>query len=141
MDLSVLDDKLVRLKDSNDDIFEGRVVYNSDEYNESEFGRNEECLQMVNLLFYRSDIKEVEEIQNFSTDYSKFEELNIEDVDSLEEVLTCEDDEHITRMLNYLENYVQDHEIVFYDSLIELLTSIEDEKYKPTINRILNILG
>lgn len=141
MDLKKYDGKLVRLKDSNDDIFEGRVVYNSDEYNESEFGRNEECLQMVNLLFYRNDIKEVEEIKNFSSDHSKFEELNIEDAISIEEVLTCEDDEHITRMLNFLENYVKEHEIDFYDGLIELLTSIEDEKYKPTINRILNILG
>ena len=141
MDLTVFDGKLVRLRDFTNEIFEGYVVYNSDEYMDAEFGRNEECLQMIDVLFYKSDIEEVEEIPNFTSDHSKFEELHIDDVDCLEELLTCEDDEHIIRMLNYLENYVKDHEIDYYNSLVELLTSIKDEKYKPIIDRILNILG
>ncbi len=141
MDLKILDNKLVRLVDTNDDVFEGYVCYNSPDYNDHEFGRNEECLQMIDILFYKNDIKEIKEIDSFSGPYSKFEELNVDDVDLLDEVLTSEDEEHKMRMLNYLENYVKDHEITYYNSLVELLTSIKDEKYKEVISRILNILG
>ncbi len=53
MNLHDYDDRCVRIIDNNSDIFDGICIYNNAEYDEHEFGRNEESLQICNFLFYK----------------------------------------------------------------------------------------
>ena len=59
MKLSAFDDKYVRITDGSGDIFDGLCMYNSDEYMLSEYGREEEALEIDHWLFYRWQIKNV----------------------------------------------------------------------------------
>ena len=53
MNLKKYDDKLVRITDKFNDVFEGICMYNDKDYTEHEFGINEESLQMPSMLFYK----------------------------------------------------------------------------------------
>ena len=72
MNLHDYDDRCVRIIDNNSDIFDGICSYNNAEYDEHEFGRNEESLQICNFLFYKSDIKEIQSLENNDGPYGKF---------------------------------------------------------------------
>jgi hypothetical protein len=107
MSIKQYDNKLVRITDFLNQVFEGYCVYNNEEYNEVELGRKEESLQIINLIFYKDDIKKVEEIKEFSNPYGYFEESTLEDgIDSIDEVLYSESNEHIYRLLVCLEDYI-----------------------------------
>ncbi len=79
MDIREYDDKLVRLTDLNDDVWEGYVEYLSEEYCEHEYGKNEECLKMIHTLFFKRQIKNIEVIEEFSEPYGLLEESTLED--------------------------------------------------------------
>ena len=129
MNLKKYDDKLVRITDKFNDVFEGICMYNDKDYTEHEFGKNEESLQLPSMLFYKGIIKKVEELDKFSSPYGKLEELVVEDgIDMIEEVFYCEEDEHIYRLLLCLEDNL--NSIDYQKELIKYLKEIV--KYNKT---------
>ena len=132
MNLVKYDNKLVRIIDSDNNQYEGICSYNNEEFNECEYGTNEESLDIICIKFYKSDIKEVEIINKFSKDYGKFEESIIES-DLIDEVFDSEENEHIYRLLKYIvdKNIKVDK---------ELLESLKYNKDKRIINIVKTIL-
>ena len=63
MDLNGFDGKIVSITMKDGVVFEGECVYDSEEYCECEFGRNESSLQIDDFLFYESDIEKVDVIE------------------------------------------------------------------------------
>ncbi len=149
-DLKKYDGLCVRIIDSNGDAFDGICCHNSDEYDEHEYGRCEESLQIENYLFYERDIKEIQSLEEnsgphgrFLDPYGKLEIMTVEDgIDSIEDVLFSEEDEHVIRLLNCLEEYfdpdsgltVSDQEAII-EALNKLLevnsnTAIQEKAWK-----------
>ena len=76
MNLKQYDNKCVKITDIDDNVFEGNSTFNDKEYNEHEYGRNEDSLQILNILFYESYIKDIEVLKELKNDeYSMLEEL------------------------------------------------------------------
>ena len=117
MDLKQYDGQCVRVTDLAGEVFEAICDYNHEEYCEHEFGRYEDALQLVNFLFYNSDIQTVKSLEahngpygRFSASFGRIEELNTEEgIDCIYEQLFCEEDEHVSRLLTYLSEYLQTH--------------------------------
>ena len=113
MDLKKYDGKPVRITEKSGDVFEGICAYRDKEYCEHEFGRGQECLEIVNFLFFPGDIRLIEDLGerrtaygHFSSPYGKLEVINVLDgIDSITEQLYCEEEEHIWRMLLCLEDH------------------------------------
>lgn len=131
MNLIKYDNKLVRITDTNNDQYEGICSYNNEEFNECEYGTNEESLDIICIKFYKSDIKEVEIIDKFSKDYGKFEESIIES-DLIDEVFVREEDEHIYRLLKY----IKDKSIKVDKKLLELLKYNKDKRIINLVEKI-----
>ena len=150
VDLKKFDGKCVRIIDSSGDAFDGICYHNSEEYDEHEYGRCEESLQIENFVFFDRDIKEIQILEDNSGSYGKFldpygklEIMTVEDgIDSIEEVLFSEEDEHVIRLLNCLEEYldpdsgltVSDREAII-EALNKLLevnsnTAIQEKAWK-----------
>ena len=107
MKLNKFDNKLVRLVTIDNEIFEGYCVYNSSDYNEHEYGRDEPSIQIENFLFYEDDIEEIKIIKEYSSPYSDLEKLTVEDgIDFIEDVLESEEITHVIRLLDYLTNKI-----------------------------------
>lgn len=104
MNIKKYDNKRVRLKDFLGDIYEGIAMHNSVDYNYHEYGVEEEGLQLGCFLFYKSQIKKIEEIKEFSNIYGKLEEEVLEDPDLIEEIFEREEDIHIYRLLLCIED-------------------------------------
>ena len=153
MKLKQFDGQCVRIVDFYGNTFEGVCCYNNAEYNEPEFGRCEECLQIVNFLLYKSDIKEIESLEGHSGPYGKFsapfgtlEEMNVQDgLNSILDVLDCEDPEHILRMLRCLDYYFDPKNCCdfpcrweAYGAIMELEDSTDDEIIKREAGRLLD---
>ena len=128
MDLKKYDNKMVRITDIFDDVFEGYSIYNSSEYNYHEYGKDMDSLQIVDVMFYKDIIKNIEIIDNYSTSHSKLEEVIVEDIDSIEEVLLGEDSNYIYRLLLYLKEYI--NKIKFDKSYEEKLLKYLDDYLK-----------
>ena len=89
MNLKKYDNKCVRIIDTDDNIFEGNCIFNSKEYNEHEYGMNEDSLQILNISFYKSYIKSIEILKELRKDeYTMLEELIVDyDKDFLDDTL------------------------------------------------------
>ena len=89
MNLKKYDNKCVRIIDTDDNIFEGNCIFNSREYNEHEYGMNEDSLQILNISFYKSYIKSIEIIKELrKNEYTMLEELIVDsDKDFLDDAL------------------------------------------------------
>lgn len=138
MKLKKYDGKCVRIVDVFDDVFEGYCTYNSSEYNEHEYGREDDSLQILNIVFYEDIIKSIKIIDGFTTSYSKLEEAIAEDIDCIEDVLLLgedSDDEHIYRLLVYLKDYINNNKLSnsFYEKLNNYLV-----KYLKYNNKLSN---
>ena len=132
MNLIKYDGKLVRITDINNDQYEGVCSYNNEEFNDCEYGTNQESLDIICIKFYKSDIKEVEIIDKFSKDYGKFEESIIES-DLIDEVFDSEEDEHIYRLLKY----ILDKNIKVDKKLLESLKYNKDKRIMNIVKKIL----
>ena len=105
------DGKCVRITDSLGDVFEGGCDHLSPDYCMHEFGRDEEGLQMLNFIFYKDNIAAIEILEDrggpwgcFSGPYGTLELMNAADgKDFIDDVLDCEDNDYIVRMLRCLE--------------------------------------
>ena len=114
--LAQYDNKCVRLVDSLGNVVEGVASYNSQDYNEHEYGRDEDGLQLASFLFFRSDITEItslEEVEgpygHFSGPYGWLEEQYVEEgAEGVEELLDSEDEVHISRLLTCLEDHLKE---------------------------------
>lgn len=152
MNLQRFDGQCVQITDTNGNIFEGNCEYFNECYNEHEFGRNEECLRIVNFLFYKSNICKIKSLQNhqgsyghFSESYGLIEEMNTRDgIDSIREVLFCEDHEHVHRMLLCLQSYLVPHQgemSICRGEIIEALKELRDvtdhEGIKKDVERLI----
>ena len=89
MNLKKYDNKCVRIIDTDDNIFEGNCIFNSKEYNEHEYGMNEDSLQILNISFYKSYIKSIEILKELKKDeYTMLEELIVNsDKDFIDDAL------------------------------------------------------
>lgn len=156
MKLQEYDGKCVRIVDSDGAVFEGICGYYNKAYNKHEYGRNEESLKIVNFQFYRKDIRDIESLEEhqgpfgrFSSAYGLIEEMNVRDgIDSIEEVLFSEEEEHIYRMLSCLEKYLDPcHEDEFscrsevLKSLRELLMMNVNEDIRKKAGQLLEKWG
>lgn len=107
MRLREYDDRCVQVTDRNGEVFEGVCAYNGRDYNEHEFGRREDGLQISYLLLFRSDIREIRSLEEHSGPYGRFtrrygrlEEMAAEaGPDIIEEVLFSGKEAHILRLL------------------------------------------
>ena len=131
MDLSKFNEQCVQIEDCFGDVFEGICTYNSAEYNEHEYGCNEEALQMPNMLFYKSDIRKVTSLEDhqgpygkFTAPYGKLEEMAVEDgMVMIEEMFLSEEPEHIYRLLLCIEDHIKSQD----DSLLEDRETLIDQ--------------
>ena len=135
MNITKYDDKLVRITDKDNNQYEGICYYNNKDFNDCEYGRNEESLDITCIKFYKSFIKKVEIINSFSNEYGKLEELIAEDGDDLiDEVFNSEEDEHIYRLLKYI---VDKNIKVGKKLLLDLLKYNKDKRIINIVNNIL----
>lgn len=151
LDLEKFDGQCVRITDDRGDVFDGICTYNSDEYNEHVFGECEDGLDLVYMIFYRSQIKDVQSLEDHTGPYGKFldpygklEELAVEDgIDGIEEILFCDYNEHVMRMLRCLESHIQEGEFPYSSETVSALTELidytDDEEIKKEAQRLLDI--
>jgi len=105
--LNKYDNKKIKLETIYGDTFEGIGYFYSREYNEHEYGVDEDSIVMSHIMTYESQIKNIEEIDGFSTDYGRLEEIVIEDgVDIIDEVFESDDDIYIYRLLLCIEDNI-----------------------------------
>ncbi len=134
MNLKQFDGLCVRIIDIHGDIIDGICSYNNADYDEHEFGRYEESLEIVSYLFYRSDIQSVESLENHTGPYGKFldpygklEEMAARDgIDSITDFLFCDDNEHVMRMLNCLDRYLDPYFGYDFPCRAETLDALEE---------------
>ena len=114
-DLRKWDAACVRVVDCFGDVFEGFVQFNSAEYNEHEFGRYEDALQMERFLFYESGIHKVYLLEDenglygrFSEAFGTLEELTAtDDISSIEDVLESEETDHVLRLIRCIAYHLE----------------------------------
>ena len=149
MKLKDYDNKCIKIICPNGDVFEGSCIYNSSEYNEHEYGRKEDSLQIENFLFYKNDIQEIINLENhqgpygkFTTRYSMLERLNVKDgIDTINEILfEDEDDEEIYRFLLCIDDYFSEltNQQEILKSLTKMLEYNKDQKINSLISKMLN---
>ena len=134
MNLTKYDNKLVRITDVDNNQYEGICSYSNEEFNECEYGTDEESLDITCIKFYKSNIKKVEMINKFSNEYGELEELIVKDYDLIDEVFESEEDEHIYRLLKCIK-----HKNIKVNKklLLKLLKYNKDEKIINIVKAIL----
>lgn len=111
--LEKYDNKLVKIIDTSNNTFEGSSLYNNKEYNEHEYGINEDSIQILNIIFYESNIKHVEEINTFTNpNYDNLELLIVDsDIDFVEDALEY-NDIHKDRIIKCLKEQNKYKELI-----------------------------
>lgn len=106
MKLINYDNKCIKITDIFNQVYEGNAIYNNKEYTYHEFGRNEDCLQILNYLFYKDIIKKIEILDNgFIDDYGLIEKEIVSDgIDDIIDAFDYEDDEHTCRIIKCIKN-------------------------------------
>ena len=74
MNLKKYDNKCVQITYVDGKTYEGMCQYNCNEYCFHEFGVDEECLEMLCTLFYKSGIKKIVSLEKHHGPYGKFTE-------------------------------------------------------------------
>ena len=156
LDLKRFDGKCVRITDTMGNVFEGVCSHNGEEYDEHEFGRAEEALQLPFFLFFDSDIASVESLEDHTGPWGKFsgpwgtlEEMSAEDgIDGICEILFCEEAEHVLRMLRCLDHFFDPASGRAFPArwetvgaLTELLDATEDEAIRRETERLIEKWG
>lgn len=128
MELKKYDEKLVRIKTNYNEEFEGYCIYNDKEYNECEFGINEEALFLQGyIIIKKSEIEEISIIKNYSKPYGLAEEIIVEDgIDIIEDVVEY-DEAFLPRILNCIEEKKKTQELnIDYERLNRIIKRIEE---------------
>lgn len=109
MKLKNYDDKEVRITLKNGEVFEGACQWNDAEYNEYLVGHAEQGLAISGWLFYKSDIKKVEEITPKNPYNAPFGTIETEAVkdgyDTVEDALFSDEPRNVYRLLSYLARF------------------------------------
>ncbi len=147
------DGRHIRLTDEFGDSYEGMATHDNEEYCEHEFGRAEEALEILGCLFYKSNIKKIELLEDHNGEYGKFtgpygtlEEWAVEDgIDRIREVLFPDFDEveakeHVVRLLRCLIDYPAplSFQSEVTEAVKELLESAEEEDVKTAAQAYLD---
>ena len=156
MDLKQYDGKCIRIIDISGNVFDGICCYNDEEYNDHEYGRCEEGLKIENFLFFKSDISQIQSLEDHWGPYGRFidpygtlEIMTVEDgFDSINDLLFSEENEHVLRLLNCLDRYLDPsygyelscREEVF-EALEELIRVNGNEKVQEKAGRLLKMWG
>ncbi|MBR4262682.1 MAG: hypothetical protein IKQ35_04900 [Bacilli bacterium] len=120
--LGKYDDKKILLEDIFGDKYEGICIHNNIDYNEHEYGVSEESIQLSHIIFYKSIIKDIKIVNDFSNKYGKLEEVVVESgLDLIDEVFEGEEDISIYRLLFCIEDNLS----VFKDNKQELMKLLE----------------
>ncbi len=136
MSLNKYENKLIRIIDTHNNIFEGIGIHNSKDYNESEYGRAEESIQILYFNFYQDGIKSIEEIENFSEEYGLIEEMIIEDgISFIEDIWEDEYEEEIIRILKCIDKKLDT--ILYKKKLIEYLKRKLKKNVSKDIERLI----
>ena len=157
MRLSEFDGQCVRIVDNSGDVFEGICTHNNADYNEHEFGRHEEGLELLNFQFFKSDIREVTCLEDhqgpygkFSAPYGKLEELTVEEgIDNIEDVLLySEEHEHVYRLLLCLEDHLDPKNGFHFEHTKEVVVILKsllqmdmDAPIKEEAQKLINLWG
>ncbi len=156
MDLAGYHGQCVRVTDWNGDVFEGICSYHHPDYNAHEFGRREECLQILDYLFFKDCIRHVESLEEhtgpygrFSDPYGRIEETAVQEgIDSIREVLFGEENEHIRRLLRCLERYLDSDADAMFScrgavivALRELYETTDDDAIRTEAKRLIETWG
>ena len=145
MNLAQYDDLCVRVMLIDGEYAEGACMYNSDEYNFHEYGRDEESLQIASFQFYMSDIAKVEIITEenpYRRPYDMIQELSMEDgPDYFQDLLESEDERNVKRALAYLEDHMTRPEFPYRKEMRELLKTLirytEDTEVRTRAEKLL----
>ena len=148
MKLSGFDGKRVRLTAAWGETYEGVCAYNGREYNEFEFGRDEEGVALPGFIFFKKDIRKIKELDAFTGRYGFLEEEALrEGADIVCEVLLSEEDAHVRRMLAC----IGDHAAISgaeglpdSDAIVEALRGMpapHDPELVRMIDRTVRMLG
>ena len=141
MKLSGYDGQCVRILDRFGDEFDGVCTYNGAEYDEHEFGRAEESLQIESFLFYKSDFKSVRVLEDeggeygrFRDPYGKLEELTVADgTDAILDALDSDEPEHVQRLLRCLRAHLTSPDPVSPDAASSAI--VPDASPSATLDR------
>ena len=156
MNLQVFDGKCVRLTTIDSEIFDGICQYNCPEYNEHEYGRGQESLQIGIYQFFREDIKDVVSLEDHNGPYGRFydpygyleEQIVRDGIEDIRDTLFSEEKEHVIRLLNCLDKYLDPscgYKLECYmdvlESLKELMSLNNDVRVKEKTERLLEKWG
>ena len=149
MKLSDYDDKCVRITFNDGTFLEGACVHDPKEFCETELGIDEECLEIADWLFKKSEIAKVELIDEndpFLTPFGMIEEEKIkEGADEIFEFLFDGDPRNSQRLLACIEHNLKDDSGIIDDrdavvgALKEALNCVLDDGVRETIKKILSI--
>ena len=142
MNLKKYDNKCVRIKCIDGKIYEGICYYDFPDYCFHEYGKDEEAVEILHFLFYKSDIEKIESLEKvngvygrFSEPFGEIEKETVNDIDLLEQAFECEENEHIYRLLLCLETKKLN------DKIIKLLKKlIKDNSDQKIINKTHDII-
>ena len=136
MNLKKYDNKCVRVHCIDGKIYEGICSYDYPDYCFHEYGKDEEAIEILHFLFYKSDIKKIEIIDKFTEPFGEIEIETVNDFDLLEQALEDEEDEHTYRILLCLET------AKLNDKIINLLRNlVKYNSNKKIINKAKSIVN
>lgn len=149
MDLKKFDGQCVQIIDDDGNVFEGFCEYCDQEFNECEFGLNEDSMEILNYKFLKSTIKNIFPVDlednSFLEGYGLLEQENSSSYDVLEDTLLCEHIEHVCRMLNYLiadplkiKNLTTNDCQKLFKLLKDFILKNEDQNITDRCNRLLD---
>lgn len=146
MNLKKYDNKCVRIKCIDGKIYEGICSYDFRDYCFHEYGKDEEALEILHFLFYKSDIEKIESLENvngpfgrFSEPFGEIEKETVKDFDLLEQALDDEENEHIYRILLCLEKNELNEKII--DLLRKLIKYNDDDIINKKAHEIIDNYG
>ncbi len=149
MNIAKYNDKCIRLEDIFGNIYEGIAVHNNIDFNECEYGINEESIQLGCIMFRKSCIKKIESLENhkgpfgkFSNKYGKLEEDIIDGgIDLIEEILESEENIHISRLLLYIKEnkpvFSEEETIKLIEDLNTLIKYNQDNQIRKQAQEII----
>ena len=156
MELRDFDGKCVRITDQDGDAYDGICKYVDADENGLKRGRTEESLQILSYAFFKSDIKNVESLEDhegpygrFLDSYGKLEEMAVrEGIGSIIDVLFCDEKEHVHRMLHCLDKHFDPLYGYKFDCRQETIGALcalseitKDEYVKVAADRLITIWG
>lgn len=138
MNLKTNDNTCVRIVDTDGNIYDGICQYYDAAYNEHEYDRDEDSLKIENFIFFQSDILEIHSLENHTGPYGKFldpygkleEETIKEGMVFIEDVLMSEIDDHVMRLMNCLDKYLDPYfryDLPYAKDIFALLHEIKED--------------